>query len=121
MGTWGAGNFQNDSAGDYMDEVSKMFVDRIEECMADGDCRALDEMGEALIMPSVVILSTLHTHCYGALPPVGTVRRWKQTYLQVFDDEIDELKPAEGYKEERRAVIESTFATLEAQALAAEA
>lgn len=43
MGTWGAGNFDNDSALDYKDSIEDEFINRIEEILADDDRSALDE------------------------------------------------------------------------------
>jgi hypothetical protein len=118
MGTWGAGNFESDGALDYVNEVADEIAARIEEILDDGDRSALDEEGEAVLMPSVAMLSVLHEHCGGAPPKPDVVRRWKKVYLAIFDDQIDDLEPKETYKQERRVVIERTFTELEGQAVA---
>lgn len=115
MGTWGAGNFDSDGALDYLAEVTSGFEAKIEQCLADEDISALDEDGEAVIVPSAAILSVLCERCDASPPQPDVVARWKRQYLALFDDQIDGLAPGPGYKEERRQVIEETFTKREAQ------
>lgn len=116
MGTWGAGNFDNDSAMDYVGEFEHELVARIEDILADEDRCALDEEGEGVLMPTLEILSTLFEHCHFGLPERETVQRWKTQYLAVYDEDIDYLTLSQEFKEARRAAIEATFLKLEAQA-----
>ena len=116
MGTWGAGNFDNDSAMDYMGEIEEELVTRIEDILKDEDRCALEEDGEGILMPTIVMLSTLSEHCRLGVPNRATVQRWKEQYLAVFDEQIDGFDPQPSYKEARRAVIEATFLKLEGQA-----
>jgi hypothetical protein len=99
-----------------MGEVEEELVGKIEEILADEDRCSLDEDGEGVLMPTLSMLSVLHEHCKVGLPEVETIRRWKDCYLAVFDESIDDLEPQPGYKESRRAMIEATFLMLEAQA-----
>lgn len=99
-----------------MSEIEDELTERIESILADEDRRELDEEGEGVLMPTLEMMSVLCEHCGLGLPEVETLRRWKEQYLAVFDDSIDGLEPAEGYKEARRAMIEATFLKLEAQA-----
>src|ERR1043166_9009468 len=89
LGTWGAGNFDNDRALDYAGEVEEELVSRIEEILADEERCALDEEGEGVLMPTVEMLSVLHEHCRLGLPERETIQRWKAQYLSVFDEHID--------------------------------
>lgn len=116
MGTWGVGNFESDGALDYMGETIDAFVARIEECLEDEERSRLDEDGESVIVSTVAILSVLYEHCRAPAPEPDVVEQWKEQYLAIFDDQIDGLDPAEGYKEERREVIEETFDKLIGQA-----
>jgi len=116
MGTWGAGNFDSDGALDYIGEVADGLEDRIEECFADEESSALDEDGETVLMASVAILSVLCEHCKAPPPKPDIVARWKQRYLDIFDEELHSLETVQGYTEERRAVIEETFNKLQARA-----
>ena len=117
MGTWGSGNFDNDSACDYLGEVEHELVERIEEILADEDRCALDEEGDGVLMPTLQMLSVLHEHCRMGLPEPATVKRWKVKFLAVYDEQIDGFEPVPGHKEARRGVIEATFLILEAQAI----
>ncbi len=115
MGTCGAGNFENDSALDYMGEVVDDLEAKIDSILADEDLSALDE--EGVLMPTVVMLSLLTDHCHAPSPGLDKVRRWKQQYLAIYDDQIDGFDPTPGHAEARRQVIAETFAKLEAQAV----
>lgn len=105
MGTWGAGNFDNDAALDYAGDINDGLVNTINEIFADPDRFYLDEDAEGMLMPSVEMLTILP----GAPPPAADVEGWKTRYLALYDEQIDYLEPADGYKEERRQVIVSTF------------
>lgn len=43
------------------------------------------------------------------MPETDEVRRWKEKYLATWDQHIDGLDPAPGFKKERRAVIVKSF------------
>lgn len=116
MGTWGEGNFDSDGARDYLNEVVVSFIGRIETCLADEELSRLDEDGESILMPSVEILALLCEQFRARPPEESRVKEWKEKYLQIYDEEIDGLEPAPGYKEERRKAIEATFDRLIAQA-----
>ncbi len=119
MGRWGSGNFESDGALDYMGEVSDELAARIEDILAAADRSALDEEGEDILMPSVAVLSALHEHCHAPTPKPGAVRRWRRAYLAIFDDQINGLAPGDdGFKQERREVIDGTFGKLESQSVA---
>jgi uncharacterized protein DUF4259 len=111
MGTWGPGNFENDAALDFLDEEIDRHVRAIEDILADSQRFLLDEDAEGELMPRVAILSLLLEHCGGVLnpahePDVGT---WKSRYLEMYDDQIDDLEPSGDYEMQRRAVIAATF------------
>lgn len=116
MGTWGSGNFENDGALDYVGSIIDELSARIETCLADEESVALDEEGEAVVVPSVQIIALLCEHCKAAPPEADVVARWKEEYLAVFDEQIDHLDPVVGFKERRREVILATFDHLEKEA-----
>jgi hypothetical protein len=118
MGSWGAGNFDNDDATDYLADLIDELAVQIDEVLDDPERRALDEQGEAVIPTTAQILSVLVENFNTVPPKPKVVVRWRKGYLAVFDEGIDSLEPAESYKEERRAVIEQTFRRLEEQARA---
>ena len=49
-------------------------------------------------------------------PPAALVRQWREKYLEVFDRDIDGLKPSPEFKAGRRKAIEKTFRWLESLA-----
>lgn len=118
MGTWGAGNFDNDGAKDYMDEVIAKFSLDIENCLLDKTRSAIDEDGEAILMPNVAIITVLCQHCEVAPPKLERIRNWKQSYLEIYDAQADDLFFKSEAKDARRLVIEKTFQELEALARA---
>jgi hypothetical protein len=122
MGTWGPGNFDNDEAVDYLMEVVDGFVESVEQVFSQGRA-SLDEQGEGRLMPTVEMISVLCDWCQGGPPAIrvvapprpAVVRRWKQQYLEIFDEEIDGLllPGKEYFGPERRAHIVRTFDRLE--------
>ena len=42
-------------------------------------------------------------------PPSSTLEAWRDRYVRVWDEYIDELEPDEDYRVDRRQVIVSTF------------
>ena len=113
MGTWGEGNFHNDSARDYLASVIKHHIQTIEDCLGSEQKQKLINCGESKLMPSADIL-TLLCEAYNASLPVSeaTVRDWKDSYLEIFDQQIDSYKPEPSYKLKRRNTIEETFEIL---------
>jgi len=116
MGTWGEGNFDSDGAMDYVGELTRQLAARIEEVLSDENSRSIDEEGEAVIVPSVEILSLLTERCQAPPPKPSNVADWRTRYLAVYDDEAPGFYPEPEFQAERRAIIEATFATLENQA-----
>ena len=124
MGTWGPGNFDSDEAVDYVSGLVDGFVDTVEQLFAQGRAD-LDDQGEGKLMPTVEVISVLCDWCRSGAPAIREVtpphpeliRRWKQQYLEIYDDQIDGLLPSEGFAEERRAHIVGTFDRLEVLAM----
>lgn len=116
MGTWGPGNFENDGACDYRDQLLYQLIDKIEECFQSEDGYALDEGGESELMPSIEILALLCEYCNAHPPKEETVTSWKERYLTLYDEDIESLAPDPRYRAARRKVIEVTFQRLELQA-----
>src|SRR5262249_52273732 len=114
MGIWGPGNFDSDYALDFLDAEVRRHIDAIEGIFADEALFQLDEDAEAVLIPSVFLLSLLCEHCRAQLPTSVHVAQWKARYLAMYDREIDGLAPAPGFKGERRFVIAATFDRLAA-------
>ena len=115
MGTWGAGIFEKDAALDFINDEIDRHVRAIEEIFADDTRFQLDEDAEGELMLRIELLVLLCEHCSGVLPDKLDFRAWKTRYLTMFDEQIDGLEPADGYKQQRRAVIADSFDRLVSQ------
>jgi len=111
MGTWDAGNFDNDYALDYVGNLIDHLTNTINSCF-DEDNADLDEGGEGELMPSVVIINLLSEHCGSAPPKPDVIESWRERYLTIYDDQIDDLVPDPDYKVKRRQVIADTYSDL---------
>jgi hypothetical protein len=112
MGTWGAGNWDSDAALDFLGTEMDRHVRAITDILADRERFSLDEDAEGELMPRIAILTVLCEQCRGSLKRSVDLVAWKAQYLEMYDDQIDDLQPREGYRQQRRAVIEATFDTL---------
>ncbi len=116
MTAWGPGNFEKDESLDFIQEEIDRHVAAIEAIFADSQRFQLDNTGDAEgeLMPRVAILALLFEHCGGVLDPARDpdIGAWKARYLEMYDDQIDDLEPGSDYKLQRRAVIADTFDTL---------
>jgi hypothetical protein len=112
VGTWGSGNFESDTALDHLSIVVDGLVSAVAEALA-GDPVEIEPDGYwGVAVPcNLELLHALAQSGYAAesLPEAGVVREWKQAYMAVWERTIDELRPAPGFKEERRAVLNRTF------------
>ncbi|WEV27964.1 DUF4259 domain-containing protein [Streptomyces sp. 71268] len=124
MGTWGSGNFENDTSAEHLAE----FVDRIVAGVADamaGDPVELepDEYRGNVVPCDLELLYVLTRAGYGAerLPRPEVIEGWKDHFTAVWERTIDGLEPSEGFKDERRAVLVRTFDQLTEVAEAAAA
>jgi hypothetical protein len=109
---WGPGNFENDGALDYLDDLVEGLIAKVNECFADEDLSSLDLGGETILIPSVEILTLLCEHYIVTPPDQSLVAQWHDRYLRIYDEQIDDLEPRGDFKEQRRAVIEQTFERL---------
>ena len=110
MGTLGPGTFDNDAASDFTNEEMRRHAWAIESIFADSQRFRLDEDAEGELMPRIAILALLIAHCGGVLRQTpDDIAAWKARYLEMYDDQNDELEPKEDYKPRRRAVIEASF------------
>jgi RNA polymerase subunit RPABC4/transcription elongation factor Spt4 len=116
MGVWGEGNFSNDGALDYVGTLVQQLVVRVQALFASEYGADLDELGESELMPSVEIISVLCEHCNAVPPRASVVKRWRERYLRIYDEQIEMLDPDAEFKTKRRRVIEATFGKLERQA-----
>lgn len=107
MGTWNVGNFDNDEALDYVGELMDELEARVDKFLGSTD-PDLGE-GESMVLPTIVIMQLLSEHTGAAPPKPDLIEKWRENYLAVFDAQIDDFEPADGYKDKRREVIARTF------------
>jgi hypothetical protein len=116
MGTSNNGNFDNDSARDYIYSLQKEITDEIEGYLTyEEDPFCIDDIDT--VMAAVEVIISLCKDCLAIPPEIEIVNRWRDTILKVYDNEIDELEPDKEYKVGRRKIIEGTFQRLEKETL----
>ena len=115
MGTWGPGNFQDDTAADHLSGITARLVKEIEAAMA-GDPVAIepDEYWGVAVPCNIELLALLREQGFvGATAPKRSILvEWKQRFLAQWDGAIDALATGpefESYKTQRRAVLVQTF------------
>lgn len=112
MGTWGPGNFANDTAADHLSLITAKLRDDIAAAIAGApDLIEPDEWGGATVPCNVELLALIAEQPWvgTVLPDAATVQAWKETYLRTWDGYIDRLSPNPEWKQERRAVLVATF------------
>lgn len=117
MGTWAHGNFDNDAALDWLDDITGQLLDEIAEAMESPELLEADELDADLVPCRIELLCAMAEK---GMPPqwpdVQLLAQWKQIFLQAWDSSIDGLEPSEEYKRERRATLVATFDRMQALA-----
>lgn len=112
MGTWGAGNFDSDTAADHLEALVGRLVAEVTRAM-DGDPVELepDEYWGVAVPCNLELLLLLKRQDWlgVTLPAAETIRGWQKRFLAVWEGSIDGLGPKPAYKDERRAVLNGTF------------
>jgi hypothetical protein len=106
MGSWGPGNFENDSALDMVGGVLDVATAEIEAF------RASDRVGVEDLDPVVACVAihvALHARCGANRPDADVARAVRDKVLRIYDDKIDLLRPKPEYKAARRAVLVETL------------
>ncbi|HYG78250.1 MAG TPA: hypothetical protein VEK08_24825 [Planctomycetota bacterium] len=94
-------------------EVQQPIIKRIEDIFATPSGCEWDQEGEGILMPAVQTLIVLYGQIGGTIPDALTVRRWKTTYLNVFDKTFHTSGADSKFTNQRRTIIEETFDKLE--------
>ncbi len=115
MGTWGAGNFDSDTAADHLGALGSRLVAEVSAAMA-GDPVELEPdeyWGVAVPCDLELLLVLVRQGWVGlALPSPEVIRGWQERFLGVWERAIDGLEPDPAYKDERRVVLNETFERL---------
>jgi hypothetical protein len=121
MGRWGSGNFDDDMARDFLNDLVarlERFIERILAGDYPEDAMGLSSLldaGECCLIPTVEIIITLHERLESEyLPKPEAVARWSRDYLERIEQALCETDPAilPWYRQDRRPVIVDTFKRL---------
>ena len=122
MGAWDAGNFDNDSARDFLVVMTDRWISIIDEALAGEpppEAAPMElapglELIEGCVMPTAELLIATFERFEEAerVPTPKQVAGWSDLALVTYDAEIDGFVPDEEYKRDRRRVIADTFARL---------
>src|SRR5260370_17766588 len=88
MGIWGPGNFDNNDSLNYIEQETYRLISTIEAIFADEERFHLDGAAEAILIPSVVLLSSLCKNCQATIPKSLDIVACKDRYLQMLDRDI---------------------------------
>ena len=115
MGTWGPGNFDSDQALDIVGDLCHQFEQEISSAASISGLGVDEFLNE--IMPKIAVLAVLVEQCLKTGPRLAVVRDWRERFVGLYDREIDKLALSSDFKDERRATISNTFASLESFAM----
>jgi hypothetical protein len=108
MGARGAGNFEDDTALDWLWlNVQKPIVDDIQSFLG-----RHDEGNGPAIIAAVEVLALLCEHLPAAPPKPREVTDWRQSYVRTWKGYIDGLEPTAEFKVEKLAAINAAFKKL---------
>ncbi|MDH6132468.1 hypothetical protein P3T37_001853 [Kitasatospora sp. MAA4] len=112
MGTWGSGNFDDDTAADHLSIVTDRLIAEVAEAMAGDPVRIeADEYWGVAVPCNLELLYLLNQQGYvGAeLPKADVIEGWKASYLPIWERSIDELDPKPEHRTARREILVRTF------------
>ncbi|MFF2555188.1 DUF4259 domain-containing protein [Nocardia sp. NPDC058058] len=110
MGVWGPGNFDSDTAADGLGELTDHITEQFQD-PSDDTALQPDEWGGDMVPAWLEILIQIAepTRVGVSFPAVAVLSEWRERYLRVWDEYIDELGPSDDFKLQRRAVLTETF------------
>ena len=95
MGSWGPGNFDNDTARDHLFEVTRELAEQVEQALADatalklaGKAETNADLAESLeaVLPNIEIICVLHESLGGGfLPEPESADEWQFQFEQLTD------------------------------------
>src|SRR4051794_29360553 len=122
MGTWGHGNFENDTAAEHLIMLCKPLIEQLRNAVAHPKMMRPDEYDGEVFMANIEILAVLGENIgrtQKGFPgdlvfpfpfPAGTeIQKWKRKYLKIWDGYIEKLRPSADYRRKRRRLIIQTF------------
>ena len=119
MGTWGHGNFDDDTSAQHLWALTDRLVKEVSTAMADPEKITPEEYWGCAIPSNIEVLNVVARQKWHgtALPSVAVAEQWKRDYLAVWDEWMDRLEARPEYKTKRREVLMRTFDELARHAL----
>lgn len=110
MGTWGKGNFENDTAADFLSIYTSELISEIQEIIDQPREIEPDEYEGVALPCKIEILTILTKQGWAGCmhPGEKTVELWKKKYLSVYDGYVKSETYSE-FNKERRKLIQHTF------------
>jgi hypothetical protein len=110
MGAWGAGNFQQDYALDFVwREVQQPLLRKIQLMVEKPAFAEADDPVSGPIIAAVEILALLSENVNAVPPTPVEVALWKETYLHAWDRTAMDIFFTQTDAAERRSIIVATF------------
>jgi len=111
MGTWGFGNFEDDTAADFFSIYTSELINEINNVIDKSEEIEPDEYEGVALPCKVEILTTLTKQKWVGCthPDIQIVKDWCEKYLTVYDTYYIDTKDNLTYIQKRRETIQNTF------------
>ena len=89
MSSWDVGNFDEDTAADFLSSFTDRLIQEIKEAVNNSDTSVLepDEYDGVVLLCKIDILNLIAKQEWlgCSYPDISTIKKWKKIYLDVFD------------------------------------
>jgi hypothetical protein len=114
MGSWGAGNFDSDTAADHLGMLCEKILAQTSKMMRTKKRLAPDEYFGVAVPCNLELLNLIRRQGYVGctLPEPEIIEEWKVRYMEVWDARIEGLAPGPQYaahRKARRRILLKTF------------
>jgi hypothetical protein len=114
MARGGSGNFDSDTAMDFVGGLLDELIARVQDAVAESSRLEPDEYDGEVVPCIVDIIATLYDLTGSAsIPKPDIVAGWRTKFMEVWEAHIDGLGVSPQHKKSRRAVLKESFARLE--------
>jgi hypothetical protein len=103
----------NDSAMDYFHRRMSELASLVEEILADTQAADPDERGDSELVPTIYLMHIINDATGAAPPPAADVERWKESYLNLLQENARHYgSDATPYFQQRAEILRQLFDTL---------
>lgn len=110
MGTWGSGNFENDTAGDFflslIDKMTGDIRERIDTPPESAGNRGWSDIVPCLV-EIITVLGRQDFHCLCLDPE--EIKKWKRIFMQRWAETVADTFFEEDHRREREQILGDTF------------